>query len=51
MENKQAVARGNVHEQVESLHDATGRGGGNGLRGKLVVLLLAVIVLGRWHGS
>jgi hypothetical protein len=45
MENKQAVARGNVHEQVESLHDATGRRGGNGLRGKLVVLLLAVIVL------
>ncbi|MCC7193347.1 MAG: hypothetical protein IT444_11250 [Phycisphaeraceae bacterium] len=41
MENRHAIARGNVHEQVEAVHDATGRR--RGMRGKVVVIILLAI--------
>ena len=45
MEDKVAVARGNVHENVEA-----SRGGGGGMAGKVIVLvfILAVLGFGAW---
>jgi hypothetical protein len=40
MENRQAAARGNVHEQVEAIHDATGK-----RRGRSGTLLVVIFVL------
>jgi len=42
-ENKEAVRRGNVHEEVEQIHDARGKKRSS-IRGKLVILFFVVIV-------